>query len=151
MIEENTEVNSTEQDLIEFLNHKAASTWQAFQKPYLLSLAVTDMRATGMEPEPVLQGERLKEFAHRTSSYASAEYKIVQDSKVKARVGIIPKNESYKYQENPGKNNKEEIKTNTSGDDILYRLLRKLSELSQEEQSSVVIPLNILIKLMDKK
>ena len=117
-------------------------TWKESEKPLLLSKIPSLLKKENYKE--ILNGVSLKDFISETSGENG--YKIVEDSRNKARVGIIPFSEKYTYQlltssrtdENKLRNNK----------DVLIDFLKMLSTLPDEELDSIVIPARVLVKLV---
>ena len=70
----------------------------------------------------------------------------MEDPVHKARVGIIPANENYEY----STSTKPPIAEQKGKGEAVLRFLELLSELSEDEQRSVVIPVNVICKLLQK-
>lgn len=132
----------TEQDLIATIAQIMGKAWQEENEPLLISniprhLAGTDFRS-------VLGEEGVKSFVSRTC--AQGGYKLVEDPIHKARVGIIPANEDYKFP----MDTQPPIAEQKGKGETALRFLELLSELSEDEQRSVVIPVNVICKLLKK-
>jgi hypothetical protein len=131
-----------EKSLISKIAEIATSTWEEDKEPLLISniprhLVGTDFRS-------VLGEEGVKSFVSRTC--AEGGYKLVEDPSHKARVGIIPTEETYQFLAST----KQPVADQKRKGETVLRFLELLSELSEEEQRSVVIPVNVIGKLLQK-
>ena len=132
-----------EQSLISSIAEIARNTWLNEKQPVLISniprqLGSPDFRA-------VLGKESLKNFLSRTRS--EGNYKFVEDPLHKARIGIVPAGETYEFSTTSQQPTVVEEKY--KGETML-RFLDLLLDLSEEDQRSVVIPLNVVAKLLRK-
>jgi len=131
-----------EKGLITLIAAIACNIWRDEKQPLLISniprhLADTDFRS-------VLGDEGIKSFVSRTRSEGG--YKLVEDPGHKARVGIIPAKETFEFPTNA----RQPIADEKHKGEVLLRFLDLVGELSDEEQRSVVIPANVIAKLLRK-
>lgn len=120
----------------------ARTTWQRDKQPLLISniprqIPDKDFRA-------VLGTEGVKGFVARTCD--AGKYKLVEDPNHKARVGIIPADETYEFPTST----KHPVAGEKHKGETMRRFLELLGELSENEQRSVVIPINVITKLLQK-
>lgn len=140
-----------QETLIEFLKWKTSEEWQTRQQPYLLSLVPTDF------PEPedtyrgILAGERLKAFTKRTAH--DAGYKVVEHPRHKARVGLVPFEAEFSWDDEvtlAAANRKEGTTDERNFETApaqLQSFLHTLAALRDDELDQMNIPLKIILKL----
>lgn len=131
-----------EKSLISSIAEIVRTTWNDQQQPLLISniprhLAETDFRS-------VLGKEGLKSFVTRTC--AEGGYEIVRDALHKERVGAIPAGEAYEFPATAPQT----LTGDKRKGETLLKFLDLLADLSEEDQRSVVIPVNVIAKLLQK-
>jgi hypothetical protein len=141
-----------ETDLISSIAKGVQDTWRDAKRPFLISnvprlLEHTDFRT-------VLGEESIKSFIKRTRNEGG--YDIVEDSNHRARIGIVPAGEAYAFPPLPshradgrGDGLRQQGQTAGKGETMM-NFLALIGELTEEEQRSVVIPVNIIAKLLQK-
>lgn len=117
--------------------------WEQSKEPFLLS-KIPSM-VNDVSYKDALAGQSLKNFINETSGEDS--YRIVEDPKHKARIGIVPFGEAYA---NPETTNNKTTKITLNNKDILVDFLKLLSSLPDEDLDSIVIPARILVKLVSQ-
>lgn len=128
--------------LISSIAEIVCRTWRDERQPLLISniprhFAGTDFRF-------VLGEEGVKSFVSRTCDQGG--YKLVEDPNHKARVGVIPVGENYEFPTSA----KQPVPEEKHRGETMLKFLNLLGELSEEEQRSVVIPVNVIAKLLAK-
>lgn len=132
-----SEKDALKKKIIDSLNNR----WKEVEEPFLLSKIPSILN--DMDYKSVLGGQSLKDFINETSGEDG--YKLIEDPRHKARVGIIPFGGSYTYQENI---NNKQVKNMSNNKDVLVDFLRLLSSLPDEDLNSIVIPARVLAKLV---
>ncbi|MFN3900848.1 MAG: hypothetical protein ACK4ML_10805 [Alishewanella aestuarii] len=115
--------------------------WQSNNKPLLLS-GLPKLLATECPSYQDILGDRsLKEFINQT--HESADYKLVTHPQQKAKIGIIPKKESYTFSDiDSSVYQSRGVKLAT------LNFLAALESLPPNEMDKVIIPTSVLIKLL---
>ena len=136
-------MEKTEAALGAFLKEKAAENWKN-EAPYLLSSLAPDLRLESVSYREVIGAdETLKQFVQRTGE--TYGYKIVQHPSQKPKVGIVPADADFEFEDTGQK----PLQERRSGppDGVLYNFLRALGKLPASEIDKIVIPTSVLVKL----
>jgi ribosomal protein S4 len=91
----------------------------------------------------ILSGRSLKKFIKETEG----KYKLVEHPYQKAKVALIPKNESYKFPELDEKQEQSVI-INRNAEKALIEFLKALKKLPEQDQEKVQIPVSVLVKML---
>lgn len=130
-------------DLKAAIEKETTEYWKNNKKPLLLSGLVPHLESHNFRLKDVIGEQRIKDFIQQTSS-KGADYKLIVDPVHKAKVGVIPSNESYSY--TPVILDIEGRKTNQK---ITMEFLALVSKLPKEEAQQVHIPTHVLAKLLN--
>lgn len=112
--------------------------WEKSATPLLLS-GIPSMLLPELDVKEVLGAIKLKDFLSETSGEGG--YKLVVDSKHKARIGIVPYSENYSY-------SSDLVQDSVSSVSNLNAFKQIFSGLTQEEQSRISFPLDVLLKIL---
>lgn len=127
------------------LEKLTADYWAKNKKPLLLSGLIPMLERDGVLLSEVIGDVRIKEFIQQTSG-KDAGYKLVIDPAHKARVGVIPSNESYSYLNTINTNSSIVLDTSQK---ITMDFLALIKQLPKDEADQVHIPIRILAKLLN--
>jgi len=131
-----------EKDLISSIAKVAQDTWRDEKRPVLISNIPRRLESSDFRS--VLGEEGLKSFIKRTE--AQGGYEIIQDPHLPARVGLLPAGQAYQFPVAAPK----AVEDDKRKGETMLKFLDLLSELSEDEQRSVVIPVNVIAKLLQK-
>ena len=131
-----------EDDLISQIAQLVQDTWANESKPVLISNIPRLLAGTAFRT--VIGDEGVKAFVARTC--AAGKYEIVEDPVHKARIGLVPAGVAYSF---PPLAPRDASRAGKGGD-IALSFLKLLGELTVEDQRSVVIPVDVLVKLLQK-
>ena len=131
-----------EKSLIASLSQTTQNTWRDEKRPVLISNI--PRLFSGADFRSVIGEEGVKAFVKRTS--AAGGYKVVEDPNHKARIGIIPAGETFEFPELIPVAPPENKRTG----EALLAFLNVLGDLTAEEQRSVVIPVDVIVRLLRK-
>lgn len=131
-----------ENDLISQIARFVEDRWAAESKPVLISNIPRLLAGTAFRS--VIGDDGVKAFVARTCT--EGRYEIVEDPAHKARIGLIPAGAAYTF---PALTPRA-ASTDGKGGGIVLSFLKLLGELTEEDQRSVVIPVDVLVKLLQK-
>ena len=143
----------TKETLADVITKKTQEHWDDKQTPFLLAHVVPAIVKEGFDYKALIAPLSLKQFA----SGMNGKVKVIQHSSHKARVGLIPANEEYSFEQLPVTTPKQAAKDDIvnrgprSNKYVVLNFLQALSDLSDEELEKVVIPASVLAKLLKEK
>lgn len=128
-------------NLIDFIKDSIKNKWEVDQFPLLTSelgnrLSYEQRQAIGLPLTQWLE-----------KNLDSLNAKIVVHPKFTAKIGLIPKDKDFLF-ENQDINNETSVNKKRDEKDGVIELLSRLERLSSEEMASISIPLNVVIKLL---
>lgn len=128
-------------NLIDFIKDSIKNKWEVDQFPLLTSelgnrLSYEQRQAIGLPLTQWLE-----------KNLDSLNAKIVVHPKFTAKIGLIPKDKDFFF-ENQDINNETSVNKKRDEKDGVIELLSRLERLSSEEMASISIPLNVVIKLL---
>lgn len=137
--------------LKEFIKKRTLEVWKDSKKPYYLSFIATDLSKNNADYKPIIAPLRLRQWATVTDIDG---LKLVVHSKHKAKVGYIPENVEYSFNDEESVKSSEDTVASTNklryreaDRRPLFSLLESLSKLSNEELETVHIPVKIFVRL----
>lgn len=140
----------TEEKLVELLAEEAQKTWAERKEPCLLSVAVPTLLMNGFNYREVTGAESLSKWS---STVSQDKFEVVRHPIMKAKVGIIPKGEFFQYPETESIKPSNDLDGANARRDryrkpVVVRFLESLEALTEEERASIVLPVNVIAKLM---
>ena len=150
--EANVEV--TPETIGEIIVKLAREVWEKTQSPLLLSNIEPALKQRGIIYKNVLpKSTSLREFV----STLADRVKIVVHPIHKAKIGIVPSESTFAFEAEPTvkpgpatMGHKKKIRQPNQRF-IVMQFLAALSRLTEEERNSVVIPIQVLARLMEEK
>jgi hypothetical protein len=142
-------LETTQEVLVSFLKKKTDEFWQQPEhQPYLLSRAVPDLKAEGIDYQTILGDEKLKMFVKRTG--ATGGYRLVEHPIQKPKVGIVPADVQFSFPSASTDRASAEHRSVTDSDRerVVLAFLRALSSLTDGDLEAVTIPVRVLAKLL---
>lgn len=143
----------TPASIIDFAAAQAIKEWEDKARPYLLARLSPDLAARGIDYRAVLGEQKLKDFV-RTSD----KLKVIVHPHQKSKIGLIPPEQDYTFPEeaeapDPSAPSQQPRERSTASRRryVVTNFLQLLSELDDAEAAQVVIPTNILTKLMRER
>lgn len=150
---ENAKVSHDVEWLKDFIKKRTIEVWKNSKKPYYLSFIATDLSKSDADYKPIIAPLRLRQWATVTDI---AGTKLVVHSKHKAKVGYIPENVEYSFDDEELIKDPEDTVASTRKSHRkevdrrpLFNLLESLSKLSNEELETVHIPVKIFVRLFN--
>jgi hypothetical protein len=149
---------TSRKQLLAALAELARKHWDDTQpehQPLLLSNIPQLLKLRGLDYREILGEQRLKDFAHAEES--TATFAVVTHPVHKAKVGIIPSDETYTFPDDtplteagPGRGS---LRLAPTGGHAVatIRFLRALAELPEEDLNGIVIPTRVLVKLFAQR
>lgn len=131
-------MNELENKLITEIKYEIHCFWNENKKPYLISSLGSHFKSIKdtIGDKKIL--EWIKEHLDALDAY------IYRDDNKKEYVGLIPNGEDFK------KNKVNKEKNNLSSRDATINFLISLNRLSKEDREKIIIPVDVLTKLMDQ-
>lgn len=143
-------LENVENDLAVFLRKKAEEHWNDRQLPYFLSLVSPDFKKLGTDYKVILRDETLKTFVKRTSAHAG--YRLVEHPRQRAKLGVVPNNIDFKFENEIDKPTENATRTEFAPaldeKEALLNFLGVISKLPKDDLDKIVIPTSILVKLL---
>lgn len=133
----------TQETLIYALEQIVEHHWNTNKQPVLLSNLPPLLMKSLPDYKDILSGRSLKKFIKETEG----KYKLVEHPYQKAKVALIPKNESYKFPELDEKQEQSVI-INRNAEKALIEFLKALKKLPEQDQEKVQIPVSVLVKML---
>ena len=142
----------TEDQLKEFLRKSAAEAWEATAEPYLLSYVANALKEQGEDYKSALsEDERLKGFAERVERDDQL-FKVVQHPSHKAKVGLIPYDESYVFPVVERDSSNSEMRASrTRNETALLGFLDALKGMPDDLLNDINIPIKVIVALLRKR
>ena len=142
----------TEDQLKDFLRKSAADAWDATREPYLLSYVANELKEQGEDYKSALSDEeRLKGFAERVER-DDRLFKVVQHPSQKAKVGLIPYEESYVFPVGERDNSRAEARASrTRNETALLGFFEALKGLPDDLLDDVHISTKVIVALLRKR
>lgn len=144
----------TQETLAEVIEKKTKKHWDDEQTPYLLADVVPDIVKEGFDYKQLISPLTLKQF----TAGMSGKVKVIQHPFLKAKVGLIPADKDFSYDQQPVISPKQAAKDEIvargnfrSNKFVVLNFLQALSALSDEDLEKVVIPATVLAKLLKEK
>ncbi len=128
-------------DLINFIKETIQNKWDADQYPLLTS--ELGNRLTYEQKQTM--GLPLTQWLNKNLD--SLHAKIIVHPRFTAKIGLIPKNKEFEF-ENQDIDNEKDVAKKSDNKDSTIKLLNHLNRLSADEIASISVPLNIVIKLL---
>jgi hypothetical protein len=132
------------QDLHTILKELAKQQWDNSKSPLLLSSIPTLLLKQEFDYKSQLQDKGLKSYIEQTNGNG---YKLVTHPVHKAKVGIIPEEEDFKFQTEDLGTAPKNI-SSSSRERVVIDFLNALSTLPASDIEKVNIPASILAKLL---
>ncbi len=139
--------------LKEFIQKRTREVWEEFKKPYYLSFIATDLSKNNTDYKHIIAPLRLRQWATITDV---AGTKLIVHSKHKAKVGYIPENAQYSFDDEDLIKESEDATAITKKSHhkevdrrSLFNLLESLSKLSDKELEAVHIPVRVFVRLFN--
>jgi hypothetical protein len=146
-------VEATPEGIGEFIVMRARELWQEKKSPLLLSKIDPELKLHGINYKDILpQGTSLRQFV----STLDNKLRIVVHPIHKAKIGVVPHDSTFVFEAEPtvkpGPAIERQKKIRQPNQRfIVMQFLTALSRLNEEERNSVVIPVQILARLMEEK
>lgn len=144
----------TKETLAEVIEKKTREHWEDKQTPYLLADVVPDIVKEGFDYKALISPLSLKQF----TAGMGGKVKVIQHSYLKAKVGLIPADKDFSFDQQPVVSPKQAAKDEIvargnfrSNKYVVLNFLQALSALSDEDLEKVVIPASVLAKLLKEK
>jgi len=139
------------QDFISEVAKIVSEHWRIEKNALYIADIPTKIReAKGIDYKEIIGDERLKAFALDTEGAES--YKVVMHPRQKAKIGLVPYDVEFSFQEEP-KNNGTKILHDISHNsrETTLSFLEIINKLPLQEKASIQIPVHIIAKLISKK
>lgn len=133
-----------------FIQKRTKEVWDKSQKPYYLSFIAVDLAKSNIDYKPIIAPLRLRQWA---TVNEVAGTKLVIHSKHKAKVGYIPENVEYSFDDEDLMEKPETavVSKKSHHREVdrrpLFNLLESLSKLSDKELEAIHIPVKIFVRL----
>jgi hypothetical protein len=144
----------TPQAILEFADARAKQSWEKFKKPILLSLLGSELSVLNPDYNELIEPLKLREFL---TANADENFSIIQHPHQKAKVGLIPTNETFAFPvEEKVELTKLDRHTRTEqsghrraqGKYVVQNFLDLLSNLEAEDVERVQIPIDVIAKMI---
>ncbi|WP_018896463.1 hypothetical protein [Rhizobium sp. 2MFCol3.1] len=144
-------MDQTKETLAQIIVAETKRYWDDEHKPLLLSDLVPILINEKYQYKDLIAPLTLKQFV----SSMSGKVKVVQHSQQKAKVGVIPPDETYSFEIHAVADEREPVKDSLvrksharSNKYVVLNFLEALSTLDKEDLDQIVIPAGILAKLV---
>ena len=128
-----------EKEFIEFIKEETQKVWQKSQSQLLLSSLLPLFKENKGSEFNLEKGVKLKKFINKLIKDNKLDGVKLFEPKIKAKIGLIPKDENIITSEEYNENKNEKI---------VFEFLSLVDKiLSESDKEKIIIPLNILIKL----
>ena len=144
------------QNLMERLKSMVLENWQRNAEPLLLSNVAPMLASIDPSYKAILDGKRLKQFVTENAIKENG-YQVVTHPTQKAKIGLIPFDESFEYEtDTTGENGRPSLaidthhsigNTKTSKHSEGLALIKALGKLSENDLEKINIPISVLVKL----
>lgn len=134
--------------LKETMIKEATDLWDAEKNPLLLSKLGPTLKKEVPDYKVLMGDMNTRKFIEEEVP----ELRVIRHSTQPAKIGVIPREQIYSYDNNGAK-----PKTSEDHEDIkesrrsFYSFIRILSKLPKEEREQVVIPTNVIVRLLEGK
>jgi len=133
----------TQEKLIDALEQIAVHHWNTNKQPVLLSNLPPLLMKNLPDYKDILSGRSLKKFIKESEG----KYKLVEHPYQRAKVALLPKDESYKFPELDEKHEQSVI-IDRNAEKALIEFLKALKKLPEQDQEKVQIPVSVLVKMI---
>jgi hypothetical protein len=140
----------TESSLIEKICELTTKQWEENKRPILLSGLGAELIGQGLDYKQLLYGGKLLPFVERIDRVS-----ITRHPHKPLMVGIIPNGQEYSFlatsvehNSDSGSDMDQDLK-NSRG--AFYTFIRELAKLPPELTREINIPVNVIIRLLEKK
>ncbi|APP99939.1 hypothetical protein PsaNZ63_00965 [Pseudomonas syringae pv. actinidiae] len=132
-----------DEQLKDTLIHATRDFWAAYSNPLLLSNLPSSLSEKGIaDYKSILGNTSLKAFVSTLAE--QGHLKVVTHPQHRAKIGLIPAEESYDF---PQEEDAVKQKQKYTGDSHAVRLLDILSKLDDQDLVNLNIPVSVLAKL----
>lgn len=142
------------QEFFNFISDRVNEHWAEKQEPLLLSSIPTLVTAgLGISYKDMTDGLSLKRFLLNEAQEGNVEVKVVYHPLIKALIGLIPKDQSYSFQQpalsSPAPGVAAPSSTGSAGSEQVVRdFLALVARLPTQDAQKVIIPMEVLTQLM---
>jgi hypothetical protein len=142
-------MEKTKDAMLDFLTTKTQQWWEANRSPYLVSYISPELSAQGVNWHEIV-GEDVK-LAKYLQENAEGRFKVVVHPWHRAKVGLIPENETFEYLTDAlpkEATTRAEHFRAPNRKFVILNFLQALAELDKEELDKVHIPVSVLARLL---
>ncbi len=144
---------SDKDTLVEAISNWTRDHWSAHESPLLMSTIGANLQNSGVDYKSFLEGASLLQFLRTQNT----RVKVVQHSRQYARVGLVPPNMDYSFEEASESETSNESHASRDAEDLkrsrgaFYSFIREISKLPEEEIEQIHIPMKVIVRLLEGK
>lgn len=138
----------TDRDTLSIALKKITDTvWADGEEPVLLSNlpSYISSELPSVNYRALLDGKSIKQFVQETGDLYG--YKLIEHPLQKAKVGIVPRDADFRFEETPPSGAKRPASKNKAEATIM-EFFKLLATLSEKDLDKVVLPTSVIAKLL---